>query len=100
MGPARPCSDIAGAQGQAVLDAPISASGQALADALQWRCVQAGIARCTPHDLRRTYISNLLAAGIGPFLVQRLAGHADPATTALYDLRHDAVDRMSDPTTG
>ena len=85
-------------QGQAVLDAPISASGQVLADALQWHCGQAGIARCTPHDLRRTCISNLRAAGVDPFLVQRLAGHADPATTALYDRRRDAVDRMPDPT--
>ena len=85
-------------QGRAVLDAPISASGQALADALQWHCVQAGITRCTPHALRRTDISNLRAAGVDPFLVQRLAGHADPTTTALYDRRHDAVDRRPDPT--
>ena len=87
-------------QGQAVLDAPISASGQALADMLQWHCGQAGIARCTPRDLRRTCISNLLAADADPFLVQRLADHADPATIALYDRRRDAVDRMPDPTTG
>ena len=68
----------------------LAAKSNALADALTRRCRQAGIEPCTPHDLRRTYISVLLAAGVDSFTVQKLAGHSSPSTTALYDRRGDA----------
>jgi len=42
---------------------------------------RAGIADCTPHDLRRTYISRLLRSGAKLPAVQRLAGHASINTT-------------------
>ena len=70
--------------------APLAPNGKALSDILDRRCRQAGIERCTPHDLRRTYVSALLAAGVDVFTVQQLAGHANPATTARYDCRGDA----------
>lgn len=41
----------------------------------------------TPHDLRRTYASKLLGAGVDLPTVQRLMGHADPKTTSGYDRR-------------
>ena len=44
----------------------------------------AGINRCTVHDLRRTFCSDLAAAGVNQVVVQRLAGHASMATTAQY----------------
>lgn len=44
----------------------------------------AGIARCTVHDLRRTFCSDLAAAGVNQVVVQRLAGHASMTTTAQY----------------
>ena len=79
--------------------APVSKSGtvdvgtgitpQALMYRLRKRCVQAGVKRASPHDLRRTFVSSALAAGADLARVQRLAGHRNPATTERYDRRPD-----------
>lgn len=65
--------------------APIT--DQAVLVILRKRAAAAGVAAFTPHDLRRTMITHLLANGADVVSVQRLAGHADPATTARYDRR-------------
>jgi integrase len=39
------------------------------------------ILECTPHTLRRTYISLLPAAGCDPAYVQQQVGHTDPTLT-------------------
>ncbi|SDH66713.1 Site-specific recombinase XerD [Sinosporangium album] len=77
-------------------------SGQAVADILTRRLKQAGASRKTPHDLRRTFIGNLLDAGVDLATAQALAGHDSPVTTAAYDrrperTRQEAVDRLRLP---
>lgn len=59
--------------------------------ALRLRCValaeRAAVSGFTPHDLRRTWVSELLDAGADLVSVQGLAGHSSPAITAKYDRR-------------
>lgn len=70
-------------------------SAEAVAIVLSSRAAQAGVAPCTPHDMRRTYISELLDAGADIATVQKLAGHEQVTTTAGYDRRGEAAKRKA-----
>lgn len=50
-----------------------------------------GIARFTPHDMRRTFITRLLEQGVDINTVRQLAGHSDISTTTRYDYRDDGM---------
>ncbi|TMR21312.1 integrase [Nonomuraea zeae] len=67
------------------------------------RAAQAGLDE-TPraHDFRRTFIGELLDAGVDLATAQALVGHSSPATTAKYDRRPErtrraAVDNLATP---
>ncbi len=75
---------------------------QAVYRICELRGASAGIDHFSPHDFRRTYISELLDLGVDVVRVARMAGHSGVATTARYDRRadragHEAAGRLSIP---
>lgn len=70
-------------------------TAQAAYNAVKKRVGEAGVADLSPHDLRRTMVGDLLDAGADLPTVQRIAGHASPATTSRYDRRGDRTARAA-----
>ena len=74
---------------------PVGLSPGAVRLRLETRAKQAGIGHCSPHDLRRTYVSTLLDEGADISTVARMAGHANVQTTARYDRRGERAARTA-----
>ena len=62
-------------------------SDQAVLHILLRRAGLVGVSNLSPHDFRRTYISQLLDADTDIATARQLAGHASVETTARYDRR-------------
>lgn len=66
-------------------------STDAIYKAVRTRAAEAGVPRCSPHDLRHTFASrlfnHLLSAGADTADVQKLLGHAKEKDTRTYDHR-------------
>lgn len=78
-------------------------SDQTIYHLIQKRAAQAGLVKkTTPHDMRRTFVSDLLDVGIDLATVSRMAGHEDTNTTKRYDRRssrvmQEAVEKLDVP---
>jgi len=62
-------------------------TAQAVYNAIVNRCEAAKVDGVTPHDFRRTFVGELLDAGVDLATAASLAGHSNPATTQGYDRR-------------
>lgn len=70
-------------------------TAQTVFDVLRRRGVEAGLADFSPHDMRRSFVSELLDRGADISTVQKLAGHASVTTTARYDRRGESTKRKA-----
>jgi integrase len=70
-------------------------TGQAIYNVLQKRAKGAGVQDLSPHDFRRTFISDLLDIGVDISTVSRMAGHSSVSTTARYDRRPEEAQRKA-----
>jgi len=66
-------------------------SSQAIYQIVKQRAADAGIEECSPHDLRRTFVTRLLEEGVDINTTRQLAGHQDVSTTVRYDRRGEQV---------
>jgi site-specific recombinase XerD len=70
-------------------------TSQAIYNMLQKRASEAGVKPFSPHDMRRTFVSDLLDSGADIATVSKMAGHANISTTARYDRRPEEAKRKA-----
>lgn len=74
---------------------PRALTPQAVLNLLAKRARSAGVRAFSPHDLRRTFISNLLEQSGDTSAAQQLAGHSNVQTTMRYDRRGEVAKRTA-----
>jgi site-specific recombinase XerC len=75
---------------------PRGMTAQAVRDIIERRALQAGVAMpVRPHDLRRSFVTDLLEAGTDIATVARMAGHDSVTTTQRYDRRGEQAKRKA-----
>ena len=70
-------------------------SSQTIYDIIKQRSEQAKIEHVRPHDLRRTFVTQLLDAGVDINTTRQLVGHTDIQTTARYDCRDQKAQKRA-----
>jgi hypothetical protein len=70
-------------------------SPQSIYYLLKTRAERAGVKPFTPHDLRRSFVSRLLEAGVDIAIVAKMAGHSNIQTTARYDRRPEEAKKRA-----
>ena len=68
---------------------------QAVFNRLRFLAERVGVKSFSPHDLRRTFISDLLDLTGDIVTVQNLAGHSSSTTTARYDRRGERAKKKT-----
>jgi integrase/recombinase XerD len=68
-----------------IMDKPLTTQG--IYYLLKSRAKRAGVKSFTPHDFRRTFVVDLLDAGVDIAIVAKMAEHASVNTIARYDRR-------------
>ena len=70
-------------------------TARAVLPRLHFLADRARVRRFSPHDLRHSFVGELLDAGADISSVQQLAGHADMGTTLSYDRRPEGAKRRT-----
>lgn len=70
-------------------------TSKAIYNMLIKRANEASVKHFSPHDLRRTFVSDLLDNGADIVTVSKMAGHANVATTARYDRRPEEAKKKA-----
>lgn len=70
-------------------------SDQTVYDVIVRRYKEAGLKKMTPHDLRRTFGTNLFQAGEADHVIQEMMGHSDPSTTQIYNMDDSKGKKLS-----
>jgi len=79
------------ARGDHIRDKRIST--RTIHDIIETRCIDMGIEKFSPHDLRRSFGTHLLNSGVDLLIVQKLMRHSNVNTTKIYDMRGESAER-------